>query len=445
MPPRKMKKSRLRKSNFKNSNGKRHIDDSDLNEKLLITEDDDESDSEIANTAEKENHFHTASKENSATTSRQDRNLRDKFKYSLVNYIKEEHSESLYCIQIYAPHEVDPKHIYFATCGINLCHIYRYHSSDNQVELIRCFKDADAEEVFYSLAWTTDTETNLPLISLAGFRGIIKTIRPFAESMKSALVGHGSSINDLRFHPIRASVILSSSKDHTLRLWNINTNVCIAVFGGVEGHRDEVLTGDFNASGTLIMSGSIDHYLKMWNLKSEKLTTAIEMSETFAHRNKSFPTVLVNFPMFATRDVHSNYVDCVRWSNRDFVASKSCEDIVTFWKPGSFDEDIEHLTKSNKNVSIMHTMYLKECLIWFVRFGMDYSEKILALGSQFGKIYMWDLDVDDPAKIKRFILMNPKSKKVIRSIALSMNGKEMFAVNDEGEVFVWSKDPVADS
>ena len=225
-----------------------------------------------------------------------------------------------------------------------------------------------------------------------------------------------------------------------LRLWNINTNVCIAILGGAEGHRDEVLTADFNFSGTMIISAGIDHSLKMWNLTKENISTAIQNSNTISNSTiKSFKTELINFPDFATRDVHYSYIDCVRWYN-NCVLSKSIENKIILWKPGHLEDEINSITRSNKNFIIIHKFQIKNADVWFVRFCLDFTQKFLALGNQTGKIYVWDMNVNGGNHdFSKTVLTHPTSKCTIRALSLSRYGRVLVAVNDDGQIFVWKK------
>ena len=78
--------------------------------------------------------------------------------------------------------------------------------------------------------------------------------------------GHGGKINHLTNHPFDNNVVISSSGDHSIRMWNIESGMCLCIFGGHNGHRDEVLCSSVHINGRYLASCSIDHSIKIWDL-----------------------------------------------------------------------------------------------------------------------------------------------------------------------------------
>lgn len=109
----------------------------------------------------------------------------------------------------------------------------------------------------------------------------------------------------------------------TVRLWNIETSMCIATFHGDYGHRDTVLTIDFNHDCSKLVSGGHDHKIAIWDLSEPKLALTIERSHNYDKnsRNNTIKTVFHPFPIFSNRQIHHNYIDCVQWHG-DMILSK---------------------------------------------------------------------------------------------------------------------------
>ncbi|XP_073822550.1 embryonic ectoderm development protein escl [Musca autumnalis] len=359
------------------------------------------------------------------------------FKY--VCHLREDHGQPIFGAQF--NHHLWQQAI-FASVGKDRISIYECtepsEDGSEGVKLLQCYSDPDPDENFYTCAWSYDAETSEPILAASGYRGVIRLFNISRNMSNKHFIGHGHAINELKFHPKLPYILLSGSKDHSLRLWNVSSDVCVAIFGGVEGHRDEVLSLDFDIKGDRIMSSGMDHSLKLWCLNKPAIRDALENSCNYnVNKNAApYPTIKEHFPDFSTRDIHRNYVDCVVWFG-DFVLSKSCENSIICWKPGKLDQ--KEVKPQETATSIIHHFDYKECEIWFVRFAFNPWHKMLALGNQQGKTYVWELDASDPNATKCSTLVHPKCTAAIRQTTFSKDASILVCVCDDGTIWRWDR------
>lgn len=161
----------------------------------------------------------------------------------------------------------------------------------------------------------SESQTGAPLLCLAGKRGMIKVVDTRRRSLFFTLTGHGNDVNELKPCPSNEWLLLSASKDESIRLWNLRRAVCVAIFSGHHGHKSGVLSIDWHSSGTHFVSGGMDNTIKLWSLKSDAIKTAIERSEKIYPNgwgdgsDECFDPVSEQFPFYSsTNKVHTNYI-----------------------------------------------------------------------------------------------------------------------------------------
>jgi polycomb protein EED len=82
----------------------------------------------------------------------------------------------------------------------------------------------------------------------------------------------------------------------------------------------------YNYKGNCFISAGMDTSIKIWNLEEIKVKNAIETvrnqiinnsnnndSNSNSNHTQSFETLIIQFPIFSTTQVHNNYVDSIHW------------------------------------------------------------------------------------------------------------------------------------
>ena len=307
------------------------------------------------------------------------------------------------------------------------------------------------------------------LLLVAGKRGIVKVIDTVRRSLILTLSGHGDEIYDMKFSPTIDNkgskwLLLTASKDESLRLWNVQSATCVAIFAGHDAHRDAVLTCGWHPLGNRFVSGGMDNSVKIWSLESNKMMHAIEESwktepitkrdtATLASRpqstHKVFKTLYELTPIFSTSKVHLDYCDCVQFVG-NLVLSKSINDVVILWKPIFSDSQLKNnvlinykgngkagVSRIPNEVQPLREFVLNKCDIWFIRFQTDADCRMLAIGNNIGEIKVWDICTSNPTKKFLAKVDHQTCCSPVRMVSFSPDGRSLASVCDDSTVWKW--------
>lgn len=280
----------------------------------------------------------------------------------------------------------------FVTCNGNAVRIYEARRQ-RKPDLLQVFEDVDVNESFYCVAWTYNADGKHEWwVCAAGKKGVLRVINVSAAELIKSLVGHGEAINDVKIHPRDPSLVLTASKDESLRLWNLRTGATVAVFSGLKGHRGEVVHADFSIDGSKFASCGIDNSIRIWDVYADdKVVDAIKESHKIADlgvedsyvykdetgTRKKFKVPISQFPFFVTRKVHKHYVDCVMWVG-ELLLSKSVHNRMFLWQP---EAERDSLASPACNYTLLDEYVLDVCNVWFIRFAIDRSRRLVACGN----------------------------------------------------------------
>ena len=366
-----------------------------------------------------------------------------------------------------------------ATAGGPLACIYEVadKSHKHEIRIIQTYEDKNAEEDFFTCCWCLVENESCLLV--AGETGNIRMINAKDASFYKNFQAHGSSVNELKRHPRYPMIIGSASKDMSIRLWNVENDACLAVFGGQTSGFADFVSLDFSPCGGALISSGMDHQLNIWELErgavaeligenelqkivinedisdvatdyvsdnghydlQKRMQKSLELNELGQKTQMDHKPIFIKQPIFSTNKVHKDYVDCVKFTNNYFI-SKSCHNTVMLWRAVVVAKDIqypEYLVKLDGH----------DFKVWFMKFGVSKCNRLLAQGTVGGDIYMWKLCTEDPAKT-RVSLKFPEShvlgtnsydnNKTVRQVCFSNDGRTVVSVHDNSVICRYDAD-----
>lgn len=281
------------------------------------------------------------------------------------------------------------------------------------------------------------------LLCTAGCGCIIKVIDTVQKRQIASLRGHGNDVFDLKTSPVDENLLLSASVDESIRLWNLRSFACVAIFAGQNGHNESVLCLSWHMDGERFASSGRDESVRLWSLHDGKVPQALRASNKLNPNQKrvSFHPACQHFPYFASKKIHRNVVDCVQFLG-DLILSKSTYNSIVLWTPILPDDNPPTCAvgasayEAPSDIIALRTFDLFECHLWFVRFATDDIGRLLAVGTIDGEVDIWDIDTCQKERSQR---LKAVTRSTVRTLSFSPDGKMLVTCSDNGQVSKWNE------
>ncbi|KAJ8906450.1 hypothetical protein NDN08_002943 [Rhodosorus marinus] len=255
-----------------------------------------------------------------------------------------------------------------------------------------------------------------------------------------ALRGHSHFVSDVVLSS-DGQFALSSSWDHTLRLWELSTGKTTRRF---VGHTGDVLSAAFSADNRQIVSGSRDKTIKLWNTLGEcKYTFADNVHTDWVScvrfsPSPNYPTVvscgwdkkvvmwsMQNFKPKTTHGLHNGILNAVTVSpDGSLCASGGKDGVAMLWAL----QEGTHLYSLEAN-DIIHTLCFSPNRYWLC-------------AATNSCIKIWDLEnksiVDELRDDYSISYGSKKQQQACISLAWSADGSTLFAGYTDNVIRVWS-------